>query len=215
MEGEEIDTILSNEVYAGLFTRDELMDIMRLKWNKTFESQTIKRAVRSKALIPWDNGNKLYCDLKVAAGYTSYSMRNIESTWFSSNKPLVLGSIAFASVSNSQGYCNFQCEMHIIEYDTITFDTNASKRFICTKSFNLQRGGSQTVSLDSPIIIKPTKTYEIQLRNISGYAFYHSCVWKTEVNLGGNIVVKYHAENPANSNSNRRGLVEGMNFNRI
>lgn len=216
IEGEEIDEILSNEVYAGLFTRDELMDIMRLKLSKTFESQTIKRTARSKASIPWDNNNKLFCDLKNATVQAAYNSQNTESTWFSSNKLLVLGSIAVASLTNYNGY-EFQCEMHIIEYDICTFNTNASNIDLCKKIFRLKSGYNQTVSLDSPIIIKPSKAYEIQLRNTApgnGF-FYHHCVWKSEVNLDASIVVKFRAEDPANSNTNRRGLVEGLNFNRL
>lgn len=164
MEDAEIDKILSNEVYAGLFTRDELMDIMRLKWNNTFESQTFERAVRSKISIPWNSGNVVYCDLKYTDGLASYQIQNTESTWFSSNKTLVLGCIVFASLTNphSNGY-NFKCEMHIIEYDTSTFNTNASNSVLCTKSFHLGRGNNQTVCLDSPIEIKPRKAYEIRL----------------------------------------------------
>lgn len=74
MDGKDIDKILSNKVFESLFTRDELVDIMRLKWNKTFESQTIKRAVRSKPLVSWDSNNILCCDLKNALTWTSLNM---------------------------------------------------------------------------------------------------------------------------------------------
>lgn len=215
MEGEEIEKILSNSVYVGLFTRDELVDIMRLKWNKNFESQTIERTARLKLSSLWNGNNILYCDLKNAVGQASYQIQNTESTWFSSNKPLLLGSMVLATVTTYSGYNNFNCTIDIIEYDTCTFDTNARNNVLYTKSCNFG-GKGRTVSLDTPILIKPRKAYEIRFQNKSTGcgALYHSYTWKIEVNLDDNIVVKLR-DAPSNGNSDRQGLILGMNFNRF
>lgn len=214
MEDEEIDKILSNEVFVGLFTRDDLVDIMRLKWDKTFKSQAFNRTLRSETSIPWNSGNVLYCDLKNADVQLPYRIQSTESTWFSSNKPLVLGSIVLSSLTNDSGY-NLPCEMHIIEYDSSALDTNASGNILFMKRFAQGSRYSRTVVLDSPIITKSGKAYEIQIQIKLKHSYYHYCVWKSEVNLGDNIVVKLRGEDSSDSNSKRRGVIEGMNFNRI
>lgn len=141
------------------------MDIVQLKWNKPFESQTSKRALRLNRL--WNNSNTLYCDLKNAAKQGSYQIQNTESTWFSSNKPLLLGSIFLTTLTNHSGFNDLQFEIHIIEYDTCTFDTNASNNVLFTKKIYLGNGFIQTVLPHSLIIIKPRKAYEIRLQHKS------------------------------------------------
>lgn len=48
MKGEEIAAILSNKVYESLFTRDELAEIMRTKWDREFKPNIFEGAPRSK-----------------------------------------------------------------------------------------------------------------------------------------------------------------------
>lgn len=52
IKNEEIDQVLSNKLYEGLFNKDELGDIIRLNLNKKCGFETI--APRPKLLLQWD-----------------------------------------------------------------------------------------------------------------------------------------------------------------
>lgn len=50
MNGEEIGKILSNKIYVSLFTRDELVEIMRTKWDKEFTPSIFEYAPRKTTM---------------------------------------------------------------------------------------------------------------------------------------------------------------------
>lgn len=214
MESAEIDKILANEVYESLFSRKELVDISRMNMNKTYKSQTMKYAARSSLWTLWNDSKLLHCDLTFASGQSLYEIQSTESTWFSSNKLVVLRSFSFPPVTNYCGQYYFDYNRHCIicinEYDT--FDTNAPSN---APSKVLYRNTFQCYNTSDSFalstFINPGKTYEIRSTDSAAGRIYHSYAWKTEVSLGDNIIINFLGD----GNGNRRGCVASMDFNRF
>lgn len=70
-------------------------------------------------------------------------------------------------------------------------------------------------SFTSPIVIHPNKMYEILFGTRACTSnYYHDYAWKSEVELDEKITIKLH-RNPSEDNSERRGLVSSLGFNRV
>lgn len=82
MYNNEIDAILAHEIYGQLFTRDEMIDILRGKLAREFTPEIFKLIPRSIPGFKLDRNNQLLCT-------------QCDSMWFSSNAPVLLHRVWF------------------------------------------------------------------------------------------------------------------------
>lgn len=147
----------------------------------------------------------------------SNQIKKTESTWFSSNEPLLLGSITFIPIIKciyNNGKNHFDFYVDIIEYDSEIFVLNGQSKILYTKNAKLYMCPYVNIChLDPCIIIKPHRLYEIRSTKNSGYnASSPSTSWKSQVKPDDHVVIKFH-KNP--SDGRRHGIVASMWFSHI
>lgn len=216
MDPENIANLLQSKIVEGLFTKEELAEIVRLTWHKQSRSELFNHHPRLKSSYTWDATNKLAVARVSHSGQPRCYIQQQESTWFSSNDLILLGEIAFTSVQIDQHYdyriVALHFDIEIIEHGADNFAPDVSTKQLYMNS-NVRN--STTLLLATPIAIRPHKMYEIRLHPKSGVGSYvHFCTWVPEVKLDERITIKFH-QNPAENSSARRGLVSILYFNRI
>lgn len=210
MNGKEICEILSNKVYKRMFYADELIDLMRTKFDETFRSEILKyekRLMLAKKPIEWQrsglNGN---CFLNTQ-----------ESVWFSISKYVFLIRIYLGSITNGYDDNSFGSDVEIVEYNTNAFTKDAPSRIFATNT-NCQIGRGYYIPLASPIAIIPRKIYEIRVVNVPNnrghsYRYWYSdkSVKPAKIKLEGDVTITFHRD-PSDVDSARRDLVSKLTF---
>lgn len=218
MDGEGIGDILLNKVIEGMFTKSELADIMRSKCSKRPKLELFNHQPRLKPLYKWDAENELVCKRSFLDS-TIYRVQSRESTWFSASEFVLLGEMSFVPTQRSHGTFGDQAvlnfDIEILEHDNVNnFASDAPTKLHYTKS-NVK--GSYSLVLDTPILVRPHKMYEIRLLPTTGFSsnYSHNLSWGDPVTqLNDKITIKFH-QNPSENDSTRRGLVSTLYFNCI
>lgn len=216
MDGKQMNEILSNQLYNNSFTREELTDVIQKKFDPSFQSQIFQSLPRSKAL---SESTKLICKQQYENAATGiYTIKSRESTWFSTNEPILLTSISFCAIRIGYPSAFYPYgdifHMEVLEYNTniITAQTrsevlNKSELRYCDINtlYNIQSPGS--------IYINPHKIYEIRLNTQNLYRHHHLFKWQTGINIKVNdkISVKFH-EDPLNKESSIHGMASELAF---
>lgn len=209
---EEIGMITTNERYKALFNSEELRDFWGMKTVENFQPTVFKQTKRA---LKWNGNHDLVCNLTHSADNGTYNINNRESTWFSTNVPVILGEVECTPLFGS----TFNCNIAIVEYSDHTFVADQSTKVLYSSVFyfdTIFRAGASVV-LNQPIVIQPNKLYEIQMNSMESFSSpshpYHYSTWKSEVKLGEGVIIKLH-QHPPNS-GNHRGIVSKLHFNTI
>ncbi len=204
MSNEEIGLIMLN--HAELFSRDELRDLLCMKTVKNFKSNVFKETKRT---IKWNSSKVLTCDLLQEAHSSLFYIESRESTWFSTNVPVLLNEISCTKIY----YNDFHFVISVVEYNDFTFVMNQETTVLSTEAWDNNTTGPSIV-LTQPIVIHPNKLYEIRMEALGVIKSpYHYLKWKSEVNLDSEVIIKVH-QHPSDSNK-QRGFASILYFNRI
>lgn len=205
MDGKKMNEILSNEVYNNLLTREELTDIAMKKFDPNFQSKIFTSVPRSKAL---SDTIKFICKSQLK---NVYFIKNQESTWFSTNEPILLTNIKGCPLKILY---SLEANLEIVEYNSNTIATNAPfevlRKILTSYALNMEHGVRTP-----PIIIKPKKIYEIRWNISIDYKPFHFYSFEfTDVKVNDKVIITFH-QNPLDSEMDRRGLVRGLEFYRL
>lgn len=217
MESEELAAIMASDTNAGLFTRDELLDILRSKHTGQTKLGIFSHRPRSNGSVEWDSTKAIICTRKRTEDGSSYYIQNRESTWFSTTAWLLFGGINCTTVEEEYGdNGRLRFKIRIYEYNNQTFESNAATKLLFSGNYlTLTENNSTYFSIQPAIMVKPRKLYEIRLDATSDTDedWYHTTTWKSEVKLDRDITIRFHP-NPNENDSTRRGLVSHLYFRR-
>lgn len=212
MKDKEIGMIMSNKLYKGLFTNEELTDIICTRSIQGFESAIFRNMTRSQ-LFEWDNRSVLtYKRRTFLVKKNKFPVP--DSTWFSTNTPLLLGGLQvfFGLAFRYPTKVNFN--MRIIKYQ----DQTMASKVLCTET--IECDWMKPTSLQRPIMIEAQKMYEIRLENPSRKDVYckfglrfNSSHRETIRDMDKDVKVEFH-ENPITYERNG-GSVLTLKFNKI
>lgn len=212
MEPEAFGNIMLNKTNAGLFTTEELTDIIRTKWTKDFRSEYfnhVSRVPQSK-VAP----NRLVCMRIYESGQPCYFQEK-ESTWFSTDESVWLKTIYFDTIYNDHfGKEIIDATMKIIEYTAKALPIkNLPYKVHGNGTYKIDNVANRIVTFTSPILINPHKVYEIRL-NIKSkiHGCFHLSKYATEVK-SENVTITFH-QDPLDQDSSRRGLISQLIFSR-
>lgn len=212
MEAKDLNSILSHPVYINLFTQEELTDIMQRRINSDFQYDIFESTPRSKALI---QSNKLVCR-RSAHTTRMYYVRGVESTWFSTNKPILMTSINLCELlSVDDSIQMFNATVEIVEHNTSVMAADAPFKVFTKLQFTSVTACEFHLNTGA-IIIHPQKIYEIRVNfkddDYNRYA--HDNEWEAQELRWGGFEIRFH-QNSSDCNSSRRGLVSQLNFHRM
>lgn len=147
-----------------------------------------------------------------------YLIQSIETTTFSTNKALLLGSFKHATIRKSSNYYDeiakpLPADVTIVRVSNGTESQNTSQVIVVpTWKVELNRA-TALIKLPTPIIIDPKFKYEIRM-NLNAprdYEVYHHM--KSEVQLSDGIIVKFH--NDPEVNGKIKGVIYNLVFGRV
>lgn len=203
MTVEEIGMITTNERYEALFSRVELRDFLGMTTVENFQPTVFKQTKRA---LKWNGNQDLVCDLMHSTGSTYY-INNRESTWLSTNVPVILGEIEFIQIFNS----GFNSNITVVEYSDNTFVANKATKILYSAATYFRGTNVTYIVLNEPIVIRPDKLYEIQMNSMESISSgYHYSIQANEVKLPEDIIITLH-QHP----SERRGIVSKLHLNTI
>lgn len=203
MTVEEIGMITSKERYEALFSREELRDIRGMKTVENFQPNIFKQTKRA---LKWNGNHDLVCDLILSTSTGStYYINNRESTWLSTNVPVILGGIELIQIFGS----SFSSNITIVEYSDHTFVANQATKVLYSAAYFFSTDAS--IKLNEPIVVQPKKLYEIQMNSLEPFGSpYHYSMWTSEVKLAKGVIIRLH-QHP----SERRGIASKLHLNTI
>lgn len=216
MSTDEIDAILSNQQNEMLFTSNELKDLLCIKNVQHFESKIFNHTPRSPPTFQW-NGNKELSLCERVDG-PNWDLECRESTWFSTNIPVLLGKItsAFFQKHNITDYeGEIDTTLSLIEYNDQSFAADVPFRVLWQRKVTFFNRTQKIIALDSPILIRPGKMYEIRIEltsNTNEYE-YRGGFWISEFKLDEEVTIKSY-QSPLNKEG-KCGLVRDLDFNRF
>lgn len=204
---------ISNQLYKDLFTRDELADVLCSTTVKDFKSTMFNQQPRTNI---WKTVEKLICDREQRSAYGDwgeYSIKNTESTRFSTNMQVLLGEFNFAPIKNYfNSSVSIDFKVSILQVNPETWNT-IRNLFSGTITANNE---SIRFLLPWPLLIDPKNTYEIRFEhNSSSNDCFHTSTWQSLVKVDDELTVTFH-QNPHDIDNNEHsGLVSKMFFSRI
>lgn len=214
---DEIAMIMSEGQNRQMFSKDETADLLCMKMDKNYKSNTFQKR-SARCITHWNNDTALIYRINVSASTDSVYTRSKESTWFSINVPVLLGVIKGTDIFFKKSSASVQAfptsKMSIVEYNQRMFPVNgASSKTLYATTMKL--ASSETFSLPQPIRIHPDKMYEIRFEiTMNKKEYFYVPREESDYKLDQEIWIKIH-KNPAENESDQRGFVSEMHFNRI
>lgn len=107
-----------------MFTRDELAEIVN--WDRRSDWKIFDCKPQLKPSHTWNTNNKFLCKQIVSLDQTQCAIYGLESTWFLTNEPVLLGEIHFLTGQICRRKNQFT--INTVEHDTENFDQYALGR---------------------------------------------------------------------------------------
>lgn len=192
-------------VYRELFPPGEFLNI----------SFSFGQAPRSNTLKHWNKNQEIMCWRECTTDATAYHIKNIESAWFTTNQPILLGTLWCKGLLHRYSNCfTINFKLNIIEIDSQTFDNKAQTRSLFTGSLTLIKKIKTRFPIPQPLVIYPEKMYEIRLEAENTAYYYHCALWNSDVSLDDELIITFH-KNPKIKENDRCGLVSCLSFKNI
>lgn len=199
MNIEEFIEILATN--REIFTSSDLSDI----------SFMLNPNPRSRTLNWWTRNQELMCWRENQVEDLPYLIENVESIWFTTDKPLLLGALWNKGLLHRySSRISVDFRLSIVEINSKSFENV----ILFTKMVTLIKKIRTRISIMQPLIICPQKLYEIRMETENCNGYYHCALWEPEVKLDHDIIVKFH-QNFSINHSKRRGLISCLSFKRI
>lgn len=212
MKVEKFAAVLTS--YRGLFTLDELEDIVLSMTIKGYKSEKFNPMLRPRmGCFKSVDNTTVKCTRVNYKSEPTYFIKPRESTFFSTNHILVLGKIYFECLGNlTSRQPDLTFTVKVIELIGTVGDQieHVMHQKFCAYDklfFNF-------LHLPLPLVIKPERMYEIRVESEDPmqYGLYHETHWLEKIFLNEEIVVKFHHDSTV-GDGERRGLVNSLYFN--
>lgn len=160
LRSEEIGELMTNKVYAGMFSRDELLEVLCATTAKDFKLRKFKQKSRSNPSFERNSNPILICSLIGANDCSTVVIGSKNYVTFSTNVPVLLGKFQCVSIIES----NYGRPAHL------TFNINITEKDLHTGKDNVLFTGTvdygeqertPTVNLTRAIVVRPKKQYTI------------------------------------------------------
>lgn len=210
-----IDEFLNiQKSHEGLFTPEELQDIMLQLANTEYQSNIFEQSPRT---YTWDDSKILDCQrVKVSGRKYNKKIQSVEVVSFSSNQPVLLGEIwSHLTYQNNTVCTPFGVNVTIVQLEDNNFHSNASSKILFDgKELNQWEGNQMKIVLPKPILIKPQTVNEIRITKIpSSCNYFDYNVWNECVTLENGIEIYFH-QNPSLEYDNvTDGWISALKFN--
>lgn len=169
---------------------------------------------KSSLQIKWNKHAIIECDRDANSRFKEIVyFRTVEETTFSTNKPIILGSIKCAA----------------LEYQLLNYESRSAMRVHVKISESRQRVDAMskvllkmrvslyfdasTVHLSYPILIKPGFFYTISIGEFLESDCYHADNLKRKVKVDSDVIIKFHNIFPEPEGIYR--FISSINFDRI
>lgn len=219
MDRVDIERILRNLVHKNLFTHDELIDLMQLKDDPGYESKCFETAPRSKHLDV-NESTQLICQREISTRAEPVYLKRKDSTWFSTNQPVLLSRINFCSIA----YTNFLTASHWLasNIEIIEYNTNSHPAYFRNESKEIRNsiqlvyvGRDKDWILESPIIINPELIYEVRVNILEDTSnFCHVSDFAYKVKLNEKTEIQFY-QRSWDEKKTREGLVSSLTFHSL
>lgn len=180
MDTNELTVILSSELHRNLISQEILGDIMQKQIDPTFESELFQSHARS----PVVNRSTSLTFTRSFDVLPNYFIRNVESTWFSTNQRAILGSINLCNLKNADNSVeSFNVAVEVLEYDTNIISAEAAHKVLTKLQSTGETNSEICLTINSAlIVIQPLKMYEIRVafREEDRRRFAHVYEWSPE-----------------------------------
>lgn len=203
--------------YKMLYSIDEFADMVQLITDDEYESKIFSGDRRQRSSEqPWEKCTEVICDrLSKISSAMPYHLKNVDTTTFSSNDPLLLIEIALNQVFELRnvGYsrmADIPTEVTIVE----SAGDGAQEKILAHGSSKLRSATYSLATLPRPILIKSGYLYRIQSKQTVPENCVTDVILKPFVQLESDTVIQFHHESNE-MNETAHGLVLGFKFYQI
>lgn len=185
MSQKEISKIMADK--SDLFSRKELVELL----SKEGASTTFKCKSRKNISYSTNKNAELVLQRRLHGGGAP-KVNFPQSTFFSSNRSVVLGKFACASMAENV-VIDETFHFKILKYDTI--DKRAAHSILYKGNLKYTRDDDcPTVALTESIMIKPNKMYEIRCWSVKNRTYLIRNTWRNEgtVKLSSGVKITTH-----------------------
>lgn len=206
MPQSRINKILKDK--SDLFTRDELVELLR---KCTRSSNKFNGQPRKIVSYKLNRNSELVLKRRNKAGPAS-KVQFPQSILFSSNVRVLLGKFEcapiVAAIPADTTIIITTIYFEIIEHPSN--DRHAAHTILCKGKLKYRNGESDSVKLNTAVIIKPNKMYEIRCRSAVNRTYRIRNSWRedTVVKLGKGVKITFHKHAT-------NGIVSTMHFKPI
>ncbi|XP_055301660.1 uncharacterized protein LOC129568119 [Sitodiplosis mosellana] len=207
--------------YGQLFNASEYGTIIQMIADDDFEGTSFNgNRVKRFDSDPWNEEDVIICN-RLLMNYKSikpYFLKNLETTKFSTNEPLLLKDFAMARISKHRNGKYNNCEDVPTEFTIIEVSGSGDSRKEVEKyngKANLESATSTYVGILKPILIKPGFMYEIRLKQNPPENCSIGVRLKSMVQMMDGITIQFHDDPLVRGDISSTGLVYGIDFYRI
>ncbi|XP_055303759.1 BTB/POZ domain-containing protein 3-like isoform X3 [Sitodiplosis mosellana] len=204
--------------YGHLFMGNEYADIIQIITNKEFQAVMFNgnREKRSNS-DPWKTNKVFYCNrlhtkYKVIA---PYFIKNLETTKFSSNEPLLLIGFNFDYIQIHRNGKYTKCEVVSTEITIVEMSVPYDSKEEVVKYNGEAKLTIDEFALSTPVLIRPGFLYEIRLKQNppENYAIGHPL--KSEVQKYDVITIQFHDDPLIPGDKSPTNLIYRLRFYKI
>lgn len=223
LKPEEIGEIMTNKLYSGMFSREELLEVTCATTAKNFQLKTFNSKPRLNVSFERNSNPILICSCGVGRNcFRPEAVRNQSYVAFSSNVPVVLGGILGASIRDNRrlrGSVTFS--ITIFEKVGLSSLHPTTGKILFTGEVRFtQELSTPKVNITPVIVVKPTNMYTICFECTTNILsdVYYSAFRKNVVTLDGNIEMNFYNNNTNLHNpiyNDYGSLVSELHFKRV
>lgn len=209
-----------DRTYDGLLTYEEHRDIIQMIACKDFQPKIF--SVNRKTLFgnspKWNKHAVIKCDRRIWKTKSPYFIKNIETTVFSTDKPILLGAIICEELSewNYNGYhYTVKIPTEITITEIVESTASGEKVIVYNGKAHLDNHTDTRIQLPQPIPIKPGFRYEIQMKQDPPENCCTRFSLTSQVEIESGTIVKFHRSDFEAADEVMRGLIWILEFNRI
>lgn len=200
--------------YNCLFSIDEYKEIVQ---TISVPNAQPKRFNNTSRQFAWNENSVITCNRCISEASTTkaFALRTIETTTFSTNQPVLLGSFECATVFIFRGVqlgSNLAVRVRVVEASDL--DNAGGQKILCNQNAKILPVTDTKIALNRPVLIKPGLFYKVQVHSFPEKYFSYKRELATEMQIDSDINIKFHSLRKGPDNITV-GLINSLIFNRI
>ncbi|XP_031622759.1 kelch-like protein 40 [Contarinia nasturtii] len=212
------DFTVHARMYSGMFTNDELADLLFTTTISDYISNKFAKEPRKAPAFQWNNEQMLICNFDNTMSSLNCWVKDYRYPHFSTNCAVLLGEIYFHRLQKhdcgSSKPSQLTLNVKIIEFSDHSFESCVLKRVLFNGQVSYASANESKIKLSRPILINPRKMYQITWEGSSDNYYYYETDY-SDVNVNNYLTVKLHSEYNHNRHYQRVGLISRLCFNRL